>query len=214
MTRFAFEISEIWKEKPFAVNMNRFRTHQAHNRYNKYLTALFFSIRTVSYGSSFFLFARAISSLQYGPPTRLLRGISSSLPTVSRLALSRREWSNFTRKTTPVVLSVFMMRSFIFSKKVKTTPTWSVVMFVLWSSQSVKWTWTISTLIRRMVSWRLALSNFEAFEQFCCRKQLELLRIQHSISHFHPQALTFDLIIFIVKFMSHNAAGFHWTRIF
>ena len=62
-----------------------------HQRYNKYLTNLVFSVRTVSYGSSFFplrFTARAlrawainrrgknsVRNLQYGPRTRLVRSI-------------------------------------------------------------------------------------------------------------------------------------------
>ena len=51
--------------------------------YNKHLISLVFSVRTVNYGSSFFSIglwpARFARNLQYGPKTRLIRGIYSNL---------------------------------------------------------------------------------------------------------------------------------------
>ena len=48
--------------------------------YNKHLISLVFSVRTVNYGPSFFPSiygpsANSVHNLQYGPKTRLIRGI-------------------------------------------------------------------------------------------------------------------------------------------
>ena len=75
-----------------------FQSHAKYHRYNKYLTNLVFSVRTVNHGSSFFplgfmacvLCAWAINpsgenlvrNLQYGPRTRLVRGIWSKVMAV------------------------------------------------------------------------------------------------------------------------------------
>ena len=54
-----------------------FSRHAKCQRYNKYLTNLVFSVRTVSYGSSFF--PKKIRKLQYGPRTRLVRGMEGEV---------------------------------------------------------------------------------------------------------------------------------------
>ena len=50
--------------------------------YNKHLISLVFSVRTVNYGSSFFSIdlwpareKNSVRNLQYGPKTRIIRGI-------------------------------------------------------------------------------------------------------------------------------------------
>ena len=54
--------------------------------YNKHLISLVFSVRTVNYGSSFFpsiyksMEKISVRNLQYGPKTRLIRGITLFIP--------------------------------------------------------------------------------------------------------------------------------------
>ena len=55
LTRFAFDV--LKKFEAVAREYKSFpNTSDAQKRYNKYLTYLVFSVRTVSYGSSFFPF--------------------------------------------------------------------------------------------------------------------------------------------------------------
>ena len=90
LTRFAFDLLQKFKAVPHEWQSfpNPSDTQQ---RYNKHLTNLVFSVRTISYGSSFFplrFMARAlctwainrrgknsVCNLRYGPQTRLVRGI-------------------------------------------------------------------------------------------------------------------------------------------
>ena len=94
LTRFAFKVRQKFEAVP--PEWESFLSpSDTHSRYNKYLTNLVFSVRTVSYGSSFFplrFMTRALRAwtinrgeknsvryLRYGPRTRLVRGIYSCL---------------------------------------------------------------------------------------------------------------------------------------
>ena len=62
--------------KKFLMNKIFPETRQTKYRYKKYLNNLVFSVRTVSYGSSFFSFRRgknSVHNLRYGSQTRLVR---------------------------------------------------------------------------------------------------------------------------------------------
>ena len=90
MTRFAFEMRQKFEAVPREWE-SFLSTSDTHQRYNKYLTNLVFSVRTVSYGSSFLplrFMARAlrawainrggknsVCNLRYGPRTRLVRSM-------------------------------------------------------------------------------------------------------------------------------------------
>ena len=91
--------------KPFSMNKNRSWVPQTHTRdYNKYLTNLIFSVRTVSYGSSFFQFffsfflctinlrgKNSVCNLRYGPRTQLVRGMYLTYSHVSLALLFQRK---------------------------------------------------------------------------------------------------------------------------
>ena len=100
LTRFAFEVRQKFEAFPSPREYKSFSNpSETQQRCNKYLTNLVFSIRTVSYGSSIYLRIPfdlwgkiSVRNLQYGPRTRLVRGMYVSPKAKKKLAWNSEQF--------------------------------------------------------------------------------------------------------------------------